>query len=100
MVLRWLRRRCEQCRYLSRVLVYAFAIALIVADQIASAQTGTIKIVLPVPPGGAGDIVARLLVEQVSRVQGQTMVSKVAPARARRSELKLSRVLRPTATLC
>jgi tripartite-type tricarboxylate transporter receptor subunit TctC len=60
-------------------LVYAFAVALIVADQIASAQTGTIKIVLPVPPGGAGDIVARLLVEQVSRVQGQTMVIESRP---------------------
>jgi tripartite-type tricarboxylate transporter receptor subunit TctC len=60
-------------------LVLAFAIALIVADQIASAQTGTIRIVLPVPPGGAGDIVARLLVEQVSRVQGQTMVIESRP---------------------
>jgi tripartite-type tricarboxylate transporter receptor subunit TctC len=79
MVLLWLRRRCERCRYLSRALVLAFAIALIVADQIASAQTGTIRIVLPVPPGGAGDIVARLLVEQVSRVQGQTMVIESRP---------------------
>ena len=79
MVLLRLRKRCEQCRYLSRLLVYAFAVALIVADQIASAQTGTIKIVLPVPPGGAGDIVARLLVEQVSRVQGQTMVIESRP---------------------
>jgi tripartite-type tricarboxylate transporter receptor subunit TctC len=79
MVRLWLRRRCERCRYLSRALVLAFAIALIVADQIASAQTGTIRIVLPVPPGGAGDIVARLLVEQVSRVQGQTMVIESRP---------------------
>ena len=79
MVLLRLRKRCEQCRYLSRLLVYAFAVALIVADQIASAQTGTIKIILPVPSGGAGDIIARLLVEQVSRVQGKTMVIESRP---------------------
>jgi tripartite-type tricarboxylate transporter receptor subunit TctC len=32
----------------------------------ASAENGVIKVVLPVPPGGAGDLIARLLTDQVA----------------------------------
>jgi tripartite-type tricarboxylate transporter receptor subunit TctC len=42
------------------------------------AQTA-IKIVMPAPAGGAGDIVARLLTEQVGRAQGRTMVVENRP---------------------
>src|SRR5207253_2788273 len=77
MVLPLFRRGC--CGQFSRGPVFACAVALIVVAGQAAAQTGTIKIVLPVPPGGAGDIIARLLVEQVSRAQGQTMVIESRP---------------------
>jgi tripartite-type tricarboxylate transporter receptor subunit TctC len=42
------------------------------------AQT-TIKIVMPVPAGGADDIVARTLTEQVGRTQGVTLVVENRP---------------------
>jgi tripartite-type tricarboxylate transporter receptor subunit TctC len=45
------------------------------ADHGASSQaTGTIKIVVPYPPGGGADILARLLAEQIRRAQGLTIV--------------------------
>jgi tripartite-type tricarboxylate transporter receptor subunit TctC len=43
------------------------------------AESGTIKVVLPVPPGGAGDIIARLLTDQVGRVQKRTFVLETRP---------------------
>jgi tripartite-type tricarboxylate transporter receptor subunit TctC len=39
----------------------------------------TIKIVVPLPPGGAGDILARLLAEQVGRTQGPGVVIENRP---------------------
>src|SRR5712671_3135911 len=40
---------------------------------------GVIKIVVPVPPGGALDMLARLLPEQAGRPQGQTVVIENRP---------------------
>jgi tripartite-type tricarboxylate transporter receptor subunit TctC len=42
------------------------------------AQTA-VKIVMPAPAGGAGDIVARMLTEQVGRAQGLTLVIENRP---------------------
>jgi tripartite-type tricarboxylate transporter receptor subunit TctC len=42
----------------------------------------TIKIVVGLPPGGAGDILARLLAEQISRTQGLSMVIQNRPGAA------------------
>jgi tripartite-type tricarboxylate transporter receptor subunit TctC len=42
------------------------------------AQTA-IKVIMPAPAGGAGDIVARLLTDQVSRTHGRTMVVENRP---------------------
>jgi tripartite-type tricarboxylate transporter receptor subunit TctC len=39
----------------------------------------TIKIVVPVPPGGAGDILARQVAEQVGRAQGVGVVTENRP---------------------
>ena len=39
----------------------------------------TIKIVVPYPPGGGTDIMARLLAEQIGRAQGQTCVVENRP---------------------
>jgi tripartite-type tricarboxylate transporter receptor subunit TctC len=40
----------------------------------ALSQTRTIKVVVPNPPGGNNDILARLLVEEIGRAQGVAMV--------------------------
>jgi tripartite-type tricarboxylate transporter receptor subunit TctC len=44
---------------------------LAIADHRAWPQTiSTVKIVVPVPPGGANDFLARMLAEQIGRAQG------------------------------
>jgi tripartite-type tricarboxylate transporter receptor subunit TctC len=61
------------------------AIALAVIPIVLSGQnawpqtTRTIKIVVPVPAGGGNDILARLLGEQISRMQGTTIVIENRP---------------------
>jgi tripartite-type tricarboxylate transporter receptor subunit TctC len=53
---------------------------LTLSDHGAWAQTTrTIKIVVPNPPGGVGDFVARLLVEQIGRTHGPAMVIENRP---------------------
>ena len=39
----------------------------------------TIKLVVPVPPGASTDFVARLMAEQIARMQGVTMVVENRP---------------------
>jgi tripartite-type tricarboxylate transporter receptor subunit TctC len=45
----------------------------------ASAQTRTIKLINPFPPGGTGDIIARLVTEQIGRTRGVTFVIEDRP---------------------
>jgi tripartite-type tricarboxylate transporter receptor subunit TctC len=50
-------------------------IFLALSGQSTRSQTpNTIKIVVPVPPGGALDILTRLLAEQIGRTQGPTIL--------------------------
>jgi len=57
----------------------AFSI-FFVCPQDASSQTSkTIKLIVPVPPGGAVDFLARLLSEQIGRSQGVTIVIESRP---------------------
>jgi tripartite-type tricarboxylate transporter receptor subunit TctC len=62
-------------------LVCAAALGLVppIADEAWAQSTQTIKIIVPLPPGGAGDIVARLLSEQVGHAQGQNVVTENRP---------------------
>jgi tripartite-type tricarboxylate transporter receptor subunit TctC len=64
------RRKLEQ---LAGIAVAVMLMSLSGYDSWAQA-TKTIKIVVPAPPGGAGDILARLLGEQIGRAQGQTIL--------------------------
>jgi tripartite-type tricarboxylate transporter receptor subunit TctC len=45
----------------------------------ARAQTRTIKIVNPFPPGGTADIIARIVIEQISRAHGATFIIENRP---------------------
>jgi tripartite-type tricarboxylate transporter receptor subunit TctC len=66
-----------------RARICAIVCAVVVAgtalfDSASSDQT-IVRIVVPLPPGGAGDIVARMLADHVGRVQGPTMVIENRP---------------------
>jgi tripartite-type tricarboxylate transporter receptor subunit TctC len=50
-----------------------------ISDGPWSQTTGTIRIVVPLPPGSAQDIFSRLLADQISRTQGLTMVTENRP---------------------
>ena len=64
-----------------RSLAACFAILLLALTGHAtwSQATRTIKIVVPSPPGGAQDFLARLLGEQIGRAQGHTMLIENRP---------------------
>src|SRR5262249_42369979 len=47
-----------------------------------SQTTRTIKLVVPFPPGGVADVLARLLAEQIGRAQGPTFVVENRPGAA------------------
>jgi tripartite-type tricarboxylate transporter receptor subunit TctC len=58
----------------------ALLVLVALADPGAWSQAArTIKIVVPFPPGGGSDILARVLVEQVGRAQGLTLVVENRP---------------------
>ncbi len=61
------------------ILTFVSVLALTPSSHGASPTTRTIKIVVGVPPGGAADSVARLLVEQISRTQAVSMVVENRP---------------------
>jgi tripartite-type tricarboxylate transporter receptor subunit TctC len=64
-----------------RKLGVAFAAMSVVAlvCQAGSAQTQTIRIVNPFPPGGTTDMVARLLADQISRTRGTSVIVENRP---------------------
>jgi tripartite-type tricarboxylate transporter receptor subunit TctC len=68
-------------RSLFRGLLAAAAVILaaISPHQAAGQTARTIKIVVPLPAGGAGDTVARLLAEQIGRTQGPALVIENRP---------------------
>ena len=67
--------------FLSRLLASATALAALLSSAVpsAGADNGVIKVVLPVPPGGAGDIIARLLTDQVGRLNNRSFTIETRP---------------------
>jgi tripartite-type tricarboxylate transporter receptor subunit TctC len=59
--------------------VVAALLAAVLTPSAASAQSGTIKIIVPLPAGGGVDVVARELAEQIGRSQGATFVIENRP---------------------
>jgi tripartite-type tricarboxylate transporter receptor subunit TctC len=60
-------------------LTGAIVLALLSGQSAWSQTPRTIKIIVPYPPGGTADIVARLLAEQIGRMQGLAMVIENRP---------------------
>jgi tripartite-type tricarboxylate transporter receptor subunit TctC len=70
------------CRGIAAALWLVAMAALLLArssDEAAAQATQTIKIVVPVPPGGAGDIVARELAEEVGHAERVAVVTENRP---------------------
>jgi tripartite-type tricarboxylate transporter receptor subunit TctC len=64
----------------SRWLAVGIALAALICNPPTSpAQTGVIKVVVPVPPGSAGDLIARLLTDQVGRLNNRSFVIEPRP---------------------
>jgi tripartite-type tricarboxylate transporter receptor subunit TctC len=57
----------------------AISLCVGAAGPASAVDSRTIKLVLPAPPGGAGDIVARLLAEQVGHAEHQSIVIESKP---------------------
>jgi tripartite-type tricarboxylate transporter receptor subunit TctC len=64
--------RFARQKFLKRVI--AVAIIVLSGHGALSQATRTIKIVVPVSPGGVLDTLARLLGEQIRHAQGQTVI--------------------------
>jgi tripartite-type tricarboxylate transporter receptor subunit TctC len=71
----------EQLNHLRERLAAAACAGLFAAGlaSSASAQSGTIRIIVPLPAGGGVDVVARELAEQVGQAQGATFVVENRP---------------------
>jgi tripartite-type tricarboxylate transporter receptor subunit TctC len=62
---------------LSRQLLFTTLMAMAFAASASSAEP--IKVIVPIPPGGALDIMARVLAEQISRAHGPAMIVENRP---------------------
>ena len=81
----------------------ALVLALCVAPLAASAQdfpTKPVHVIVPFPPGGGTDALARIMAPYLGRIWGQTVIveNKLVPAGT--SGPTPSRVPPPTATRC
>lgn len=58
----------------------AVSILFVGISHVASAQTAkTVRVIVPFPPGGTMDTLARLLADQIGRVRGQTILVENRP---------------------
>ena len=63
----------------SVILTLTVFLVVLTSHDAWSQTTRTIKIVVPVPPGGSPDIVTRLLADEIGRAQGLTIVIEDRP---------------------
>src|SRR5215831_15999252 len=62
--------------------IVALAAAAATFDAAWSQTPGTIKLVVPNPPGGVSDLLARLLADEIGRTQGQSFLIETRPGAA------------------
>src|SRR6516165_9322249 len=66
--------------YLVGLAAAVVVLSITLSGHVAWSQTArTIKVVVPFSPGGVADFVARVLAEQIGRVQGETVVIQNRP---------------------
>ena len=66
-------------RYTLAVLVAVFASMLVAAATAQTYPSRPVRLIVPFPPGGVGDLLARLTVEQLARRLGQPLVVENKP---------------------
>jgi tripartite-type tricarboxylate transporter receptor subunit TctC len=72
------KRRLSRCA--TRACVLALLAFVLFGDGRAFAQTGgSVTVVVPYPPGGGIDVLARLVAEEIGRLQGPSMVIENRP---------------------
>ena len=64
------------------VVILALAVAAMMFDGAQSQTLKTIKLVVPNPPGGVSDLLARLVADEIGRKQGQTFLIETRPGAA------------------
>src|SRR5207248_5224842 len=64
------------------IAALSFSLLAVTGPGAWSEAARTVKIVVALPPGGAADIQARLLAEQISRTQGLSMLIENRPGAA------------------
>jgi tripartite-type tricarboxylate transporter receptor subunit TctC len=64
------------------VAIFAIAVAAATSDSAWSQTPKTIKIVVPNPPGGVSDLLARLVADEIGRKQGQAFLIETRPGAA------------------
>lgn len=62
--------------------IFAFVAAAVISDCAWSQTPRTIKLVVPNPPGGVSDLVARLVADEISRTQNQPFLIETRPGAA------------------
>src|SRR5262249_2787748 len=75
-----------------------FSTLLLTGGSAWSHVSNTIKIVVPVPPGGGLDFLVRLLADQISRTQGLTMIVESRPGAGGRIATEAGSRLAPDGT--
>jgi tripartite-type tricarboxylate transporter receptor subunit TctC len=71
--------RCKVAYLAAGVAALAAASLMALVDGARSQAGRTIRLVVPYPPGGTADIVARLLADQIGRTQGPAIVVENRP---------------------
>jgi tripartite-type tricarboxylate transporter receptor subunit TctC len=74
-------RQNRRDRLIGSVVAASLAVAALVVtcSPDPSHSEEPIKLVLPTPPGGANDVLARVLAEQISRTQQRTLIAEYRP---------------------
>jgi tripartite-type tricarboxylate transporter receptor subunit TctC len=62
-----------------RILATAVVALIVLTGGGDTEPTRPIRLIVPLPAGGAGDIIARLLTEQIGRSEGQTVITENRP---------------------
>src|SRR5215813_6689191 len=73
--------RCRSaCKALAATMTAAACLALIASAAPAWSQAGqSIRLIVPYPPGGGIDVLARILADEIGRTQGQSIVIENRP---------------------